>query len=206
MWDEQIRKPFPCGMLGGSSTSPPPPSTSPRAPHTAARFLPGQPDGPPVYPPPPPGARPRSQEFPPQAVQHRVVAHVFGVDVAPHPQGVAVVEPGLSAALGAPHQEIAAPVARQGIGEVGSSSARGRSMKKPSSSIFCNRGASAGRTHTCFMRSRVPPASGKAKVLVWSGPGLPLLCPVCSLQGQDAPGSAVLPSTAWCPGRPGFFL
>jgi len=71
-------------------------------------------------------------------------AHVFGVDVAPHPQGVAVVEPGLAAALGAPHQEIAAPVAHQGIGEVGSSSALGRSMKKPSRSIFCNRGASRG--------------------------------------------------------------
>jgi len=130
---------------GGSSTSSPPPSTSPRAPHAAARFLPGQPDGPPVYPPPPPGARPRSQELPPQAVLYGIAAHVFGVDVAPHPQGVAVVEPGLTAALGTPHQQIAAPVAHQGIGEVGSSSARGRSMKKPSRSIFCRgpRGESA---------------------------------------------------------------
>ena len=87
--------------------------------------------------------------------------------MAPHPQGVAVVEPGLAAALGAPHQEIAAPVAHQGIGEVGSSSALGRSMKKPSGSIFCNRGASrgmrlfcgggkteAGRTCTCSMPIR----------------------------------------------------
>jgi len=64
--------------------------------------------------------------------------------VAPHPQGVAVVEPGLAAALGAPHQRIAALVAHQGIGEVGSSSALNRSMKKPSRSIFCNRGASRG--------------------------------------------------------------
>ena len=104
---------------GGSSTSSPPPSTSGQISSRPAR---------------------------PQAVQRRVLAHVFGVDVAPRPQGVAVAEPGLSAALGAPHQEIAAPVARQGIGEVevGSSSALGRSMKKPSGPIFCNRGASRG--------------------------------------------------------------
>jgi len=102
---------------GGSSTSPPPPSTSGQISSRPAR---------------------------PQAVQHRILAHVFGVDVAPRPQGVAVAEPGLSAALGTPHQQIAAPVAHQGIGEVGSSSALGRSMKKPSGSIFCNRGASRG--------------------------------------------------------------
>ena len=88
-------------------------------------------------------------------------AHVFGVDVTPHPQGVAVAEPGLTAALSTPHQEIAAPVAHQGIGEVGSSSALGRSMKKPSGSIFCNRGASAGRTHTCFI-------SSESITLVWA--------------------------------------
>jgi len=123
---------------GGSSTSPPPPSTSGQISSRPAR---------------------------PQAVQHRVLAHVFGVDVTPHPQGVAVVEPGLTAALGAPHQEIAAPVAHQGIGEVGSSSALGRSMKKPSGSIFCNRGPQpAGRT---------PVSCVPAKVLVWSG----LTCP-----------------------------
>ena len=75
---------------GGSSTSSPPPSTSGQISSRPAR---------------------------PQAVQHRVLAHVFGVDVAPHPQGVAVVEPGLAAALGAPHQEIAALVAHQGIGD-----------------------------------------------------------------------------------------
>ena len=123
---------------GGSSTSPPPPSTSGQISSRPAR---------------------------PQAVQHRILAHVFGVDVAPRPQGVAVAEPGLSAALGTPHQQIAAPVAHQGIGEVGSSSALGRSMKKPSGSIFCNRGPQpAGRT---------PVSCVPAKVLVWSG----LTCP-----------------------------
>ena len=122
---------------GGSSTSPPPPSTSGQISSRPARW-------PFSLSTSTTWGSSRGQEFPPQAVQHRVVAHVFGVDVTPHPQGVAVVEPGLTAALGAPHQRIAALVAHQGIREVGSSSALGRSMKKPSGSIFCNRGASRG--------------------------------------------------------------